>query len=200
MSDNHQTRITLLQRLRDAHDERSWDEFVDIYRGYIYAIVRNMNMSWHDSEDIIQTVLVKAWEKLPSFEYEPGRGKFRSWLSTVTKNAVLNILAKKEVRRSAAEKHSAEEIAGVAAPSALNDLDALAEREWQVYIAGRALENVRQQFTGNVMAIFEAHSEGVSSADLAAQYDIAENTVHVYKMRVQKALFREINRLDGELS
>ena len=36
------TRITLLQRIRDQHDESSWEDFVVHYRPYIFAVLRNI--------------------------------------------------------------------------------------------------------------------------------------------------------------
>ena len=36
------TRQTLLQKIKDTHNEDSWNEFVAIYRPYIFVIIKNL--------------------------------------------------------------------------------------------------------------------------------------------------------------
>ena len=73
MADEYSTRQTLLQRLKNQQDDRSWEEFVFYYQRYIYAIISNMNLPHHDCEDLVQAVLLKAWKILPGFQYDPGK-------------------------------------------------------------------------------------------------------------------------------
>ena len=89
MSDKEQcnTRETLLQRIRNRHDEESWEDFVYYYRQYIYIICRGMGVNHHDSEELVQKVMMKAWDKLPEFEYDKKK-RFRGWLCMVTGNTV----------------------------------------------------------------------------------------------------------------
>ena len=54
------TRQTLLERIRDKHDESSWEDFVYYYKQYIYVVVRSMNLNHHDAEEIVQMVLVES--------------------------------------------------------------------------------------------------------------------------------------------
>ena len=68
--DQYQTRATLIQRVQNQQDEQSWAEFVQVYRRYIYAIIRSMNISEHDTEDILQQVLINLWNSLPKMDYE----------------------------------------------------------------------------------------------------------------------------------
>ena len=81
---NLPTRQTLLGRIKDQYDEESWADFVSYYKGYIFAIVKRFGLEHHDCEDLVQSVIVKMWEKLPEFQYDNTRGKFRSWLARVT--------------------------------------------------------------------------------------------------------------------
>ena len=68
--DGYRTRQTLLERLRDRYDDSSWQEFIDTYRGYIFVVVRRMNINEADAEDLVQQVLLKLWEELPDFAYD----------------------------------------------------------------------------------------------------------------------------------
>ena len=70
MEDQYKTRATLIQRVQNQHDEASWEEFVRVYRRYIYAIIRSMNISEADTEDILQQVLINLWKNLPKMDYQ----------------------------------------------------------------------------------------------------------------------------------
>ena len=44
------TNATLLQRVKNQYDDKSWDEFNTYYRPYIYMIVKGLNMRHHDAQ------------------------------------------------------------------------------------------------------------------------------------------------------
>ena len=92
----HMTRVTLLERVRLQHDEKSWEEFVFYYRHFIYIICRRLNMAHHDAEEIVQTVMLKVWDKLKDFQYHPSKGKFRYWLCTIARNAVVDFIRRQQ--------------------------------------------------------------------------------------------------------
>ena len=62
------TRETLLAKIKNRHDDDSWEDFVYYYKSYIHIICRKMNVSFHDTEEIVQKVLIIAWKKLPNFQ------------------------------------------------------------------------------------------------------------------------------------
>ncbi len=70
------TRESLLEKVKDQTDEQSWEDFVYYYSPFIYSVIRGMNISHHDAEEIVQMVLLKSWNKLPEFEYNRGKGRF----------------------------------------------------------------------------------------------------------------------------
>ena len=73
------------------------------------------------------------------------------------------------------------------------------ESEWQSYISRKAWENISKNFGEQVLNAFMGFAEGLTGAEIAAKMDMAENTVYVYKLRVQKALHKEMMRLEYEL-
>ena len=89
------TRQTLLAKIKNEHDDQSWEDFIFYYQQFIYNIVRRMNMGHHDAEDLVQTIMLKLWNKMPEFEYKPGKGAFRGWLCRITQNETKNYLRKK---------------------------------------------------------------------------------------------------------
>ncbi|MFT5126964.1 MAG: RNA polymerase sigma factor (sigma-70 family) [Rhodothermales bacterium] len=193
-----QTRESLLQRVRDPQDEKSWEDFVQYYRPFIYNLVRRMNIQHHDAEEIVQTVLVKSWNKMPSFEYDRGRGRFRGWLCQVTGNTVRDFIRK---RRTSMHRHQTDDYDDehYLQEIKLPEIEKLAEREWKRFISGLAWEAVSKRFKPHVLQAFLWQVEGRPMAEICPELGIAESSVYVYKSRVQKELRAEIIRLNRKL-
>ena len=98
MSDEWITRATLLQRAKDPDNQAAWEELVTYYKGFILIVVRHMNISENDCDDLVQEVLIKIWRNLSKFEIDSDRAKFRTWLSTIIRNTVLNYIDKNDKR------------------------------------------------------------------------------------------------------
>ncbi|WDE99408.1 hypothetical protein PQO03_16345 [Lentisphaera profundi] len=79
------------------------------------------------------------------------------------------------------------------------EIDKIADQEWQSYVSNLAWENLQDQFPELARAVFEASLEEEDNAALAAKFDIATSSVRVYKMRIRKAMHKEIFRLNQEL-
>src|SRR6516164_6721992 len=89
------TSVSLLSRIRrDATDPEAWREFVGRYAPKIYRWCRQWKLQEADAEDVTQNVLAKLAAKLRTFDYDPERS-FRSWLKTVTQNALRDFLAER---------------------------------------------------------------------------------------------------------
>ncbi|NQZ56032.1 MAG: RNA polymerase sigma factor [Lentisphaeraceae bacterium] len=200
MSKPLNTRVTLLQKIKDSHDEHSWEEFVNYYQGYIYAVILNMKINYHDTQDLVQAVLLKAWKNLPDFEYDPGKGRFRGWLTTVTKNTVKRFMLKKSKQLENVDGKKKEELECYLNDVGLSDIEEIARREWESYIAKLAWENISPELAESVTVVFERLMKGEAVRSIAQDLDFAENTIHVYKKRVQKRMVKEILRLEHELS
>ena len=87
-----ETRESLLIRLADADDARAWDEFVAIYRPMILRLGLRKGLQVCDAEDMTQRVLMSVSRAISEWEKDPARGGFRTWLRSVTRNAILNTL------------------------------------------------------------------------------------------------------------
>ena len=191
----YSTRQTLIERLRTESDEDSWNTFTDIYQKYIYVVIRNMNIAHSEAEDLVQEVLLKVWNKLGDFNYSPGKAKFRTWLSRVIKNHVLNYLESIRSYNNKVEKAGNEIILNCSE----DELDAVMQKEWELYITNLALERVKKNFTGNAVEVFELSLSGKSIKEIAETFEIKENTAYRLKNRVKDKLIEEIEQLRYEL-
>ena len=78
MSDSRATKPSLLLRIRDAGDSSSWGEFAAIYGPIIRGYCLRRGLQEADTADVSQEVLAQVMRSIGSFEYEPGRGRFRT--------------------------------------------------------------------------------------------------------------------------
>jgi RNA polymerase sigma factor (sigma-70 family) len=198
--DTFNTRQTLIAKIRNQHDHRSWEEFVYFYQRYIFAVVQKMGVSGPDCEDLVQKVLLALWEKLPSFEYTPDKCKFRSWMSQVIRNIVIGHFRKSQRHRNDHERASLIRLNEENEDHELPSIYEVAEREWKLHIANMAWENIKDEFRGKAADCFLLFSEGKQIDFICEALDIKKNTAYVFRARVQDRLFREIRHLDAELS
>ncbi|NQZ56496.1 MAG: sigma-70 family RNA polymerase sigma factor [Lentisphaeraceae bacterium] len=186
------TRQTLLQKIKDVHDENSWREFIDIYRPYIYVIIKNLGVKSADIEDHVQSILVICWQKLPDFQYDPKKGGFRHWLSRVA-NYYVNNHNRKFSRRSELDEQL--EIPTSIPP----EIEEMSDKEWKIFICQMAWNKVKEGMATKAQLSFEALMAGEKPAAIAQRLDMPENTVYVNKKRIEKKMFTEIQQLQREL-
>src|SRR5215469_11661133 len=121
------TRPSLLFRIRDAHDEQAWCQFVDIYAPLVYGFARKRGLQSADAADLTQEVLRAVAGAAGRLEYDPGRGSFRGWLFTVVRNRLRNFLASRRKPGRSGADGAERLLAEWPAPEA--DESALWERE-----------------------------------------------------------------------
>lgn len=197
--DPWKTSYTLLERLRDKYDSDSWEDFTHHYQSYIYNVIRRMNIGHAFTEDFSQIILLKLWEKLPETKIDPEKGTFRSWLTRVIKNEILNYLNKEKRRQDKLTEKYEEQLKPYLDGSCNSEIEKLANEEWASYISRKAWENIEGQYNEVTKQCFKLSSEGVSVDKVAAQLDISEAVVYVYKARIKNKLKQEIRRLHVEL-
>ena len=82
---------------------------------------------------------------------------------------------------------------------ALPAVEDIAEREWQNYIANLALEKVRETANDKHVNCFLLFSEGKSITEISQTLSLSENSVYVYKAKIQEAILKEMKRLDHDI-
>lgn len=200
MSKVYKTSETLLFRVKNQRDDKSWNEFVGYYKNYIYIVARNMHLDHHDTEDILQGVLLKLWVKLPEFEYSTQKGTFRGYLCTIIRNMAIDLIKKKSRMMHDAEGDAKLELKKYIDQVALPEVEVIADKEWKLFLANTAWGNVEKEISGKVLETYLLLLKGVSLDKVAEIVGIQKNTVYVYKLRVMEKIKKEISRLEWDLS
>jgi RNA polymerase sigma factor (sigma-70 family) len=84
-----QSDAQLVSRCR-AGDTAAWNEFVERFSRYVYAICsRGFRLGQQDSEDVFQEVFARAYERLPELRSDDA---VRPWLAQLTRRLCIDRL------------------------------------------------------------------------------------------------------------
>jgi RNA polymerase sigma-70 factor (ECF subfamily) len=84
-----QTDAQLVSRCR-AGDPEAWNEFVERFSRYVYAICgRGFRLPQQDAEDVFQEVFARAYERLPELRNDEA---VRPWLAQLTRRLSIDRL------------------------------------------------------------------------------------------------------------
>ena len=78
----------------EGKQEFAFNLLVQKYQERIYWHIRKLTCSHEDSNDLLQSTLVKIWENLPAFREE---AKLYTWVYRIATNETLTFLKKKRL-------------------------------------------------------------------------------------------------------
>lgn len=133
----HTTNPTIFLRLRHtdaAPREFAWAEFHERYAPIIAAFSRRLGLRQQDVDDVVQDVLVGFFSRSPSFQYDPGKGRFRGYLKMCTCHAT-------QRRMHAQSKHQAKELNTLSEVA----IDHLWEDIWEAELLRQTVNELRKE-------------------------------------------------------
>lgn len=194
MSSTHiTTHISLIQRIKDPNNENAWETFCLGYSDLIDKILSKGGIFPDDIYDLRQDILLKLWKKLPNFDYEPKKGKFRSWLYAIIKNTTSTYISAQHTSSKRSQQYFQTYKKGHTLES--SQFNKFVDEEWKEYLCVKALSQLSDVFSEQSIEIFKDSLKGHSPADLAEKYTLKENTIYRIKNRVKERLIIEIQRL-----
>lgn len=191
------TRQTLLMRVKNQDDEQAWNEFVSYYCTFIQVILKYLNVSKNDIDDLSQDVLLKIWKALGKLNYDSEKARFRTWMNTVIRNAVIDFHRSKNRKIKTVDPK--EEIDTENFPLDNNEFTKIIDKEWRAHITNLAMDNISSIFKGNAMEVFQLHLNETPTKEIAKKLRLAEASVYKLRSRVEEKLIQEIKRLKSEL-
>lgn len=178
------THATLLARVSACVDPDAWEEFCARYESLIRDFARRRGVVGADADDVVQDVLIALTKSMPGFQYDPARGKFRSYLKTV----VLRSIFRKSSR--GAGEVSLDQI-DEALRGAADDplLDEAWEQDWRQYHVRQAMRTLESEFNAADRHCFVAYVvQGDDAAAVAGRYGMSLDQVYQAKHRMLKRL------------
>jgi len=199
------TRATLIQRLKDWQDQSSWQVFFDTYWKLIYGVALKGGLTAAEAQDVVQETMISVAKHMPTFEYDPSIGSFKTWLLNMTRWRITDQLRR---RGPFAAAHPAGEdtatgtrtVDKVVDPVS-RDLDALWDAEWEKNLLDAALAKVKRQLDPQKYQIFDLYvNKEWAPEKVAATFGISVDQVYLVKHRTTELIKEEVKRLESKVS
>ncbi|MDX2197806.1 MAG: sigma-70 family RNA polymerase sigma factor [Phycisphaerae bacterium] len=178
------THVTLLARLADGNDRVAWQDFHTRYAELIRGFARRRGLQEADAEDVVQDVLLSLSKAMAGFEYDPARGKFRSYLKTVTQHAIFRRFSQNPAAAALSQVGSVAD-----AGSGGSDAETAWEAEWREYHMREAWKTVSSEFNDTDLRAFQRYAvAGESVGDVASSLGLSVDAVYQAKSRILRRL------------
>jgi RNA polymerase sigma factor (sigma-70 family) len=186
-ADSLPTRASLLSRLRDPECDRSWNDFFERYRSLIWRLARKAGLTDCEADEALQETMVCLARQLPEFRYDPAKGSFKGWLSTMVRRRVVDQMRK----RKPGEILGTESLDRFVTSDALHDTGW--EEEWENHLIAEAKERTRTAVSPLQYQMFDLFAlQEVKMPDVKRLLNVSAPQVYMAKMRVGAIFRREL--------
>ncbi|WP_237729357.1 RNA polymerase sigma factor [Schlesneria paludicola] len=191
-------------RLRDARDQHAWETFLEVYQPLILRLIRQKRVQEADAREVTQEVLLAVVNSIHRWEADPARGTFRAWLSTITRNLVVNFLIRQSRHpRGSGDSDVNQWLNQKPAPDC--DASRVFDLERRRQIFRWAAEQIRPEFRESTWQAFWLTSiDGYDVNATAQQLGISPGALYVARSRVMNRIrekveeFRELPSINRE--
>lgn len=172
MPENLFDEANLVQRLIQQ-DQTALSELYTQFGGLVYSIAMRVVQNPVLAEEVTQDAFLKVWHQPSS--WDPSRGKFVSWLLTITRYTAIDLL-RKEQRRPVQDAVELEDLR-IGSGSVMDD---------PIWQDGRLLRSLLENLPAEQVQVIElAFFEGMSHSEMAEHLSLPLGTV---KTRVRLGL------------
>ncbi len=183
-----ETRESLLIQLRDTENRESWFEFAAIYRPMVYRMARRRGLQDADAQDLAQRVLLAVAGAISEWKSDPERGRFRSWLGRVARNAIIDTFRREKPDSGQGGSTIMQRLAQEPVPA-----DEEVDREHRREVFRWAAKQIRWEFEDTTWQAFWLTTvEGNSAADVAKELGKSTGAIYTAKSRVMKRLQEKV--------
>jgi RNA polymerase sigma-70 factor (ECF subfamily) len=184
------THTTLLTRLSEGVDPAAWNEFHDRYADLFRGFARRYGLQPADCDDIAQEVLLALSRSMGGFKYDPSKGKFRSYLKTLSLRTIFRNLRQKRDHKVLEDIETGPDKAG-ADPS----VEAKWENEWRQHHIRQAMRRLEPEFNERDRMAFSQYAmTGRPASEAAKALGMSVDQVYQAKSRI----LRRLTELIGE--
>jgi RNA polymerase sigma factor (sigma-70 family) len=193
-----ETRASLILRLPRTEDAEAWREFVAIYEPFVERFARRNGFQEADAHELVQNVLLAVVQAVGRWQTDPARARFRTWLFTIARNQLLDLLAKKRRRQTVRSGSSSvmDLLESQAAPDDLAAQVALEHRRTLFRFAAARARRSFQPTTWQAFWMTSVENRPVEAA--AAKLGLTAGAVYIARARVLARLRDEVRQLEDD--
>lgn len=193
------TRQSLLSRIKDWGDERSWRDFFETYWRLIYNVAVKAGLSETEAEDVLQETVMEVAGKIGDFKYNPQRGRFKGWLLQITRWRIADQFRRRQRARGRIQEASpmlTDLVEAIPDPAAEARFTEIWDEEWQNNLLETAMDRVRQRVAPRTFQMFElSNVKQWPTEQVVRALGVSRAQLYLAKHRVAAALKAEIKTL-----
>jgi len=198
------TRKSLIARLDNWEDQKTWDEFYQTYWRLIYSVAVRAGLRPEEAFDCVQETILSIAKQSKKKLYDPEQGSFKTWLMNMTRWRI-NDQFRKRKKDTAMTGGDWDDERKTAVIDRIEDpngdvLSRLWDVEWKKGIADAALARVKAQVSPKQYQIFDYYV--IRQWDVNKVQDklnVSMAQVYLAKHRVGSVLKKELAKLEDEV-
>lgn len=195
------TRKSLIARLENWEDQKSWDEFYQTYWRLIYAVAIKAGLRSEEAFDCVQETILSIAKQSKKNLYDPEQGSFKTWLMNMTRWRI-NDQFRKRKKDTAMTGGEWEDDRKTAVIDRVEDpngdvLSRLWDVEWKKNIADAALSRVKAQVSPKQYQIFDFYVIRQWDVEkVQEKLNVSTAQIYLAKHRVGAVLKKELAKLE----
>ncbi|MGJ8643599.1 MAG: sigma-70 family RNA polymerase sigma factor [Luteolibacter sp.] len=197
------TRKSLIARLDNWEDQKTWDEFYQTYWKLIYAVAIKAGLRSEEAFDCVQETILSIAKQSKKKLYDPDQGSFKTWLMNMTRWRI-NDQFRKRKKDTAMAGGEWDDDRKTAVIDRIEDpngdvLTRLWDTEWKKGIADAALARVKAQVAPKQYQIFDYYVvRQMDAGEVQKKLGVSMAQVYLAKHRVGAVLKKELAKLKEE--
>ncbi len=198
------TRKSLIERLGNWEDQKSWDEFYKRYWKLIYSVALKSGLRSEEALDAVQETILVIAKQQKEHRYDPKMGSFKSWLMNQTRWRIADQF-RKRAKDTAMFKPESDDSRNTDtldryADESGNKLESVWDREWAKSLTDRALAAVKMKVTPKQFQIFDCYVvKDWSVLQVSRELGVSMAQVYLAKHRVGALVKKELQAIEKEL-
>lgn len=196
------TRKSLIERLGDWQDQRSWEEFYKTYYRLIFSVALQSGLRHDEASDAVQETIFCIARQQKEGKYDPEKGSFKAWLMNLTRWRITDQFRKRKKDTAMTDFDSPDDSRRTALLDRYEDPDGpdiekVWDAEWNQNLIDRALEIVKNIVSPKQFQIYYCHVlKDWPAAKVQQELGISFAQVYLAKHRVGGILKKEIKKLE----
>ena len=179
------TRKSLIARLENWEDQRTWDEFYRTYWRLIYSVALKAGLREDEAWDVVQETILSIAKQSRKNIYKPDQFRKRKKDTAMLMNPDATDTLEHPIDKIPDEGK--------------NNFDQVWEREWQNNLLQAALERVKAKVSPKQFQIFDYYVlREWDAAKVRRQLGVTIAQVYLAKHRVGSALKKELQFLQSQ--
>ncbi len=195
------TRRSLILKLSDWKDRKSWEEFYRTYWRPIYSVAIQAGLREHEAWDVVQEVVLYIAKQSRKQVYDPARGSFKAWLWKITSWRISDQFRarNKDTSTASADSSSLASPLDFVPDLGRSSFEEIWNKEWQRNVMKAALERVKTKVSPKQFQIFDYNViRGMSPSEVHKKLGVSLAQVYIAKHRVGALLKKEANYIRSQ--